>query len=289
MFKVQNHLQSASHKKIYLNYRILSAEKAHLSAISSAALYGKGIFTTLAVYNAKPFLWEKHWSRLTENAEKIGIDLSVHTENNVKNALLEIISKNKIINARARITFFDESANGMWAVETIKRTSLLVTTGDFRPVFESFRVAVSPFCVNSTSPLAGVKSCNYLENTLALEDAKARGFDEAVRLNERGEIVSAGMGNIFWIKGKDIFTPSLETGCLKGTVRNLIMENFPVAEMKADFTELTKADTVFLTSSGLGIMRISNIGLVNFAELPELFHQIKNFFNNFTEKFAAGE
>ncbi|MEO8072261.1 MAG: aminotransferase class IV [Acidobacteriota bacterium] len=251
-----------------------------MSAISSAALYGKGIFTTLAIYESKPFLWEKHWERLTENAKKIGINLSGFSEESVKNSLLEIISKNKITNARARITFFDESASGVWNFEANKKTSLLITTGDLRKIPRNFRLTISPFRVNSTSPLVGVKSCNYLENILAFDDARAKGFDEAVRLNERGEIVSACLANIFWIKNERIFTSDLETGCLKGTTRSLIIENFPVEETKTKLAKLNNAETVFLTSSGIGILKIAEIGKSKFAETSKDFDKIEKFFAN---------
>jgi branched-subunit amino acid aminotransferase/4-amino-4-deoxychorismate lyase len=157
--------------------------------------------------------------------------LTEFSEESVKTSLLEIISKNEITNARARITFFDESASGVWNFETNKKRSLLITTGDLRKISKDFRLTISPFLVNSTSPLVGVKSCNYLENILALDDAKVKGFDEAIRLNERGEVASACMANIFWIKDEKIFTSDLETGCLKGTTRSLIVENFPVEEI----------------------------------------------------------
>ncbi len=99
-----------------------------------------------------------------------------------------------------------------------------------------------------------MKSCNYLENILALEDAKAKNFDETVRLNEKGEIVSACMANIFWKKNGAIYTPSLETGCLNGTTREFILENFKVAETKAQLKALKKADEIFLTSAGIGVV-----------------------------------
>ena len=228
-------------------------------------------------------MWEKHWTRLTKNAETIGIDLNEFSEESVKNSLLEIISENKITNARVRLTFFDESASEIWSFETDKKTSFLITTGDLQTISKKNRLTISPFRVNSTSPLVGVKSCNYLENILALEDAKAQNFDEAIRLNERGEVVSACLANIFWIKDEKIFTPELKTGCLKGTTRSLIVENFPVKETKAKLAELNDAETVFLTSSGLGILKIADIETVKLKQSSKIFHQIKKFFDNFTE------
>jgi branched-subunit amino acid aminotransferase/4-amino-4-deoxychorismate lyase len=154
---------------VSFNHRILAADDAKISALSSAALYGSGVFTSLAVYNRKPFQWRKHWRRLTENAEKLNIRLaSEMTEETVQASLFELIKENNLIDGRARITFFDEAASEIWTFENARRTSLLITTGDFRPVPEEFRLTLSPYRINSKSPLAGVKSGNYLENLLAL-------------------------------------------------------------------------------------------------------------------------
>jgi len=236
------------------NHKIIFADNAFLSASSSAALYGKGIFTTVAVHKFVPFLWERHWRRLTNNARKIEIDLVGFSDKNVSNSLHEIIEKNNLAYGRARITFFDESPASVWQTNQKKQTSLLIQTAEFRLAPEKFRLTVSPFRVNSTSPLAGVKSCNYLENILSLEDAKAKGFDEAIRLNEKEQVVSACLANIFWKKNDAIYTPALETGCLEGTTRSFVFENFSVTERKANLTELYEADEIFLTSAGIGII-----------------------------------
>ncbi len=243
------------HRFISFNRQILFAENAFLSAASVAALYGRGIFTTVAVYNSKPFLWEKHWRRLIENSQKIGMYLSEFSEETVENQLSEIIIKNNFTRGRARLTFFDESQTSLWQTNSKRKTNLLVQTGNFRKIKNNLRLTISPFRVNSTSPLAGIKSCNYLENILSLEDAKVKGFDEAIRLNEKGEIVSACLANLFWRKGVGIFTPSLETGCLKGTTREFVLENFTVEERKAELKELEKADEFFLTSAGIEVVK----------------------------------
>jgi branched-subunit amino acid aminotransferase/4-amino-4-deoxychorismate lyase len=101
--------------------------------------------------------------------------------------------------------------------------------------------------------LANIKSCNYLENLLIFDEAKKRGFDEAIRLNEEGKIASATMANIFWVNDEKIFTPSHKTGCLAGTMREFLLENFEIFEVEAELNEVIKADEIFLTSSGIGI------------------------------------
>lgn len=242
------------HKFVSFNGKIIPASKTYLSAISSATLYGKGIFTTIAIYDSKPFLWEKHWSRLLDNASRIGLDFEF-PEETILAELNRLISKNEIKNGRIRLTFFDESAKEIWAIENDKKNSYLITSADFRPLADNLKLTISPYRVNSTSPLANIKSCNYLENILAFEEAKKMGFDEAIRLNERGEISSACMANIFWIKNEQIFTPSIKTGCLAGTMREYIMENIEVFEAEESLEILQKADAIFLSSAGLGIRK----------------------------------
>lgn len=262
------------HETVFFNDRFIRFGEASLPAASSAALYGKGVFTTIAVREKKAFLWEKHWRRLSGDAEKIGVDLSDFSEDLLIGALAKLIEKNRIENARARITFFDESAGRIWNFRTNRKTGVLIATAETHKPPEIFRLALSPFRVNSASPLAGVKSCNYLENILALEDAKKRGFDEAIRLNEKNEIVSAATANIFWTKDERIFTPAVETGCLRGTTREFLLENFPVREKKSGVGELADADEIFLTSAGIGICAAR---FENEQKKSSAFFQLKRF------------
>ncbi len=245
------------HEFISYNHQIFPAENAFLAAASSAALYGKGIFTTVAVHDSVPFLWEKHWRRFIDNAQKIKINLSEFSEETTLKSLFSIVEKNNFTHGRARLTFYDESPSSIWQTNAKPRINLLIQTADLGDVANEFRLTVSPYRINSTSPLAGVKSCNYLENILALEDAKAKNYDEAVRLNERGEIVSACMANIFWKKDLSIFTPTLETGCLNGTTREFVLENFTVEQRRASLAELIEADEIFLSSARIGVVKAS--------------------------------
>lgn len=259
------------HKHISLNRRIVSAADATIAAISSASLYGRGVFTTLAVYNAKPFQWDRHWQRLNDHAAKLGVDISEYEEDAVYGALIDLLRQNEASSARARITFFDETSSSIWTFENFRKSSLLITTDDARQHSHELRLTRSLYSVNSASLLAGIKSCNYLENVMALEEAKAKGFDECIRLNEKGEVTSAAMANIFWVNNSEIFTPNLESGCLAGTTRALVIEiandlGYEVSTLGESFDEFIRADEVFLTSSGLGISGVRRIDDETFGD-----------------------
>lgn len=268
------------HEFVSLNCRIIRSSDSFLAATSAAALYAKGVFTTVAIYNSKPFQWERHWQRLTGNARKIGVDLTGISKERLEQSLLEIIAANCFTTGRARLTIFDESSSRIWQNEQASKTTFLIQTADFRLLPTVFRLTVSPFTINSKSPLAGIKSCNYLENILALDDARTKGFDEAVRLNESGEIVSAIMANIFWIKNGEIFSPDSKTGCLKGTTRAVFLENFAVREVQEQTEALADADAVFLTSAGIGVACVDSFENRKFTADSDIFKKLQNFFLN---------
>ena len=131
-------------------------------------------------------------------------------------------------------------------------------------------LAVSPYRVNTFSPLSGIKSLNYLDHVLSWEEAQSRDFDEAVVLNERGEIVSATTANLFWAKDGTIHTPTLSTGALAGITRECVIEiankNFiPLLEGIYEMTDLTDADEIFLTSSSLGVAPVTTFDFRRYA------------------------
>lgn len=255
------------HKFVSYNQEIIPFSKTRLSGVSSAALYGKGVFTTLIIHNGVPFLMDKHWLRLIDHASRVGIDIGKFSCEVAQESLRSLIAKNQAEWSRARLTFFDESESAIWNPARESRTSLLIQTADIREVPDHLNITVSSFSLNSKSPFTNLKSCNYLENVLALEEAKLGGFDEAIRMNEREEIVSACMANVFWLKNEKLFTPHLNTGCLAGTTRELVADiarniGFDYIETCADLNEVLSADEVFLTSSGLSIasaLRIDNV------------------------------
>ena len=89
---------------------------------------------------------------------------------------------------------------------------------------------------------------------LAWEEAQSRDFDEAVVLNERGEIVSATTANLFWVENGTLHTPHLSTGAIAGITRECVIDIagkhfIPLLEGIYEMGDLTDADEIFLTSS----------------------------------------
>lgn len=253
------------HPVIYFNKSMLDAAKARIAPVSSAMLYGRGVFTTIAVYQGQPFFWPEHWDRLTHHAQRLKISCDECTKESVRTALQKLIAVNRVRDGRARVILLARPSPHVWQAKPPgpRQTDLLILTADPQKVPASgVSIAVSPYRFNSFSPLAGLKSLNYLDHVLSWEEAHARDFDEAVMLNERGEIVSATMANIFWVKEGTVYTPALSTGALGGVTRSCVIklasEHFvPLIEGIYTMQDLTEADEIFLTSAGLGLALVT--------------------------------
>jgi branched-subunit amino acid aminotransferase/4-amino-4-deoxychorismate lyase len=258
---------------IYLNKVMLEATKARVAPVSSAMLYGRGVFTTVAVYESEPFMWARHWERLVTHAEKLSIDCAGMTERNVGEALQKLIAVNQVKHGRARVILLARRGRDVWRTkksETLK-TDLLIITGEPQKVpAAGMSLAVSPYRINTSSPLTGIRSLNYLEQVLSWEEAQTRKFDEAVMLNERGEVVSATMANIFWVKEGTLHTPSVSTGAMAGITRGVVIELaekqfIPVIEGVYELGDLADAEEIFLSSASIGVAQITTFDFRQYA------------------------
>ena len=265
------------HPVIYLNRTMVAATKARVAPVSSAMLYGRGVFTTIAIYQGSPFLWPEHWQRLLDHAGRLSIDCSGCTEDGVGDALQKLIAVNRVSDGRARVILLARSGRDFWKTKTpgAKKTDLLIMTGEPQHVpAAGLTLAVSPYRLNTFSPLAGIRSLNYLEQVLSWEEAQAREFDEAIMLNERGEIASATMANIFWVKDGTVYTPALSTGAIAGITRGAVLGLaerlfIPVVEGVYELTDLTEADEIFLTSANLGVAIVTTFDFRQYSMTPE--------------------
>ncbi|MGH9899925.1 MAG: aminotransferase class IV [Pyrinomonadaceae bacterium] len=265
---------------IFRNKRIDLATDQLEVRIGAAVLYGHGVFTTLAIYDGQPFQWTKHWARLTEHAERSRIDISTLSESRTLTQMCRLIKVNKVVDGRARLTLFgssnDGDIGGAWSMKTSakkQKTDLLIITGESRiNNNKGLALTCSPFRINTHSPLSGIKSLNYMEHILSMEEARSRKFDEAVIVNQLGEIASVSMANIFWVTKGTLYTPSLNTGCIRGTTRELVIKlagelAIPCSEGSFEMAALSEAEEIFLTSSGLGVAPVTSFDFRQYSTL----------------------
>lgn len=115
---------------------------------------------------------------------------------------------------------------------------------------------------HSLNPAA--KTGNYLNNVLAIVEAKKRGADDAVMRNDDGYLTEGTTSNLFMVRGGKVRTPSLASGILEGITRGLVLrmlaeEGFPAEETLVGPEELREADEAFVTSTTRDVMPVGRV------------------------------
>ena len=231
-------------------------EGAQIDATSAGILSGWGVFTTLAIRGGAPVFWQQHAARLQRDAWAARVEFSFD-ETQLYDGLRQLIEARNISNGLARVTGL-KRGDGRWNSHTGAHWSILV-----QPAVAASEapldLELSPFRVAASAPLAGVKTTSYLPYFHAWEEARARGFDEALLLTENGWICECARASVFWAKNGELFTPSLSCGCLSGVGRAVVLERFAVKEGAWKWADLWEADAAFVVSGAAGVRPVGSL------------------------------
>jgi len=245
---------------VYLDGELVAAESAALPASDRGLLYGYGLFETMRAYGGRVFRLAQHYRRLQVGADVLAIPVSL-TLAALAEAAGATLARNGLAGARLRLTVTAGPDGG--------RPSLLLTAREVTEYPPELRrrglaAVVSAVRRNETSPLAGVKSLNCLDNVLAREDAHRRGFGEAILLNTRGFIAEGAASNVFLVRDGKLLTPGIEAGALPGITRRAVLELAAEERLVAEEADLSPgdlaaADEAFLTGSVMEVMPLVGV------------------------------
>jgi branched-subunit amino acid aminotransferase/4-amino-4-deoxychorismate lyase len=121
--------------------------------------------------------------------------------------------------------------------------------------------------------LPGVKSTSYAVNMAADAEARRRGADEAIFVDGEGIVLEGTVTNVWWRKGRTLFTPSLELGILAGVTRTALLELAPAAGYEVEegvypLAALRGAEEAFTSSSVREVMPIVELDGAPLARGP---------------------
>src|SRR5271170_7305444 len=241
------------HRLLLHNGAILDGHEKSLSAGQVGLLNGWGVFSTLRVADGVLFAFERHWERMQRDAAKVHVPFPQDPAQ-LKSQLLRLVEANSAWNATLRVVVV-RNRGGMFEGPDLERDyDVLAFTKDLNPWGNSVRLAIKPNARHAANEFSGCKILSWSQNLTWYEEARARGFDEAVLLNERGEVSECTSANIFAATGGEVCTPPLDSGCLPGVTRELLLEvvrvpGIKVLERALTPRDLERADQVFITST----------------------------------------
>lgn len=237
------------------NGRAVPAEEVRIAPADAGFLHGDGLFETLRVDAGWARDFGPHLDRLLAGLRRVEIEIP-ENRGALEEAVSVVAAAAPRPVARLRITV-TRGAEG--------RPTRLVTAAPYTsPDETSYKNGVAAVLlpdlrIDSKGPLAGLKSLCWQMNRLALLRAERAGAFEALLLNERGRLAEGARSNLILALPEGVFTPTLEDGCLPGTIRRRLLEKGGVTERSLSLEDLERAREILLTNSLVGVLPIGRL------------------------------
>jgi branched-chain amino acid aminotransferase len=261
--------QPVKESKIYIDGKFYPEAKAKVSVFDHGLLYGDGIFEGIRFYDGRVFRLEEHIERLWDSAHSICLDIPM-SKREMTEAVLETIRQNDLRDGYIRLLVTRGVGDLGLDPRRCKRASVIIITATIalypREIYQK-GLSIVTCATRRTSPSAlnpAVKSLNYLNNVMARIEANLAGADEALMLNDAGNVAECTADNVFIIKRGQIFTPPITAGALRGITRAVIFEiaaELGIKILEANITrhDVFVADECFLTGTAAEVIPVIKV------------------------------
>jgi branched-chain amino acid aminotransferase len=279
------------HRFVLHNDQIQESTALSLAPGQVGLLSGWGVFTTLRVADGVLFAWERHWARIQRDAKAFHVALPEDSEK-LRRQLLELIEANHAPDCTLRLVIV-RNGGGMWAGPSNGRASdVIALTADSKDWGHGVKLAYVHESRHAACQFAGTKILSWAMNLTWLESAQQRGFDEVILLNERGEVAECTSANLFIANGNHVFTPPLNSGCLPGITREVIVGEIHAAGIKVEEktlfpADLEAADEVFITSTTRDLLPVTQIEDKKIGRSDQTRHALASAFSEYLHNYVA--
>ena len=250
--------------KIYLNGDLVEKDKAMVSVFDHGLLYGDGVFEGIRLYDHCVFKLDEHLERLEYSAKAILLELPLNRQQ-LADAVCETCRANNLSNGYVRLVVTRGVGHLGLSPDGCGPPSVIIIADDIQLYPEELYetglkiISVPTRRINASALPPAVKSLNYLNNILAKIEAKKVGFQEALMLNDKGEIAECTGDNVFVLSKGVLYTPRLDAGSLRGITRASVMDIAQDLGIKCREQALTRydlwtAEECFLTGTAAEVI-----------------------------------
>ncbi len=254
------------------------------------AVNGWGVFSTVRVHHGVLFAWERHFRRMAKDAALLRVpfpDDSIWMEEQ----LLKLIAANGAAESTLRVIVM-RNKGGMWEGPGLERPfELIAFTTGLKNWGGDVSLGLVPQARHAANHFAGTKMLSWSFNLCMYEQAHDEGFDEVVLLNERGEVSELTSANLFAVFGNQVLTPPLDSGCLPGITRALLLEEvvvpgIVVREARLMPEDLAGADGLFITSSTRHLLRVKAVQSLQIQQGDEVRARLNRAFEDYLNRYC---
>ena len=250
--------------KIYLNGEFVEKSDAKISVFDHGLLYGDGVFEGIRLYDNCVYKLDEHLERLEFSAKAILLDLPMKRDE-FAHAVCETCRENGLINGYIRLVVTRGAGHLGLTPDGCGPPSVIIIADEIQLYPEELYenglkiISVPTRRINASALPPAVKSLNYLNNILAKIEAKRVGFQEALMLNDKGEIAECTGDNVFILSKGILYTPPLDAGSLRGITRGAVMDlaqesGFKIKEQALTRYDLWTAEECFLTGTAAEVI-----------------------------------
>lgn len=282
----------------WLNGELVPKDKACVSIFDHGLLYGDGVFEGIRFYNGRVFMLPEHLRRLYQSAMAIMLDIPYSSEE-LTQAIYDTIEAYDEANGYIRLVV--TRGEGLLGVDpqSCERPTVFIIADRLQMISQSARdkgiraVIVSTRRVPNISWDARIKSLNYLNNVLARVEARNAHADEAILLNQVGNVAEGALNNVFVVRDNVLLTPLTTDGALQGITREVILElanNNGISAAQRTLTpyDLYTADECFLTGTGVELVPVREVDGRQLGACPgPVFNRMQNLFREFVAMNTA--
>ncbi|MEW5802362.1 MAG: aminotransferase class IV [bacterium] len=255
---------------IYINGKFWKKSEAKVSVFDHGLLYGDGVFETLRAYGGKILFLSRHIKRLLASASAISLETG-RSPDNIREILCQILVRNSLTDAYIRLCVTrGEGEIGLNPDLCPVPTTIIQARpfgGHPKELYQqgirAALVHVRRNALQTTAP--SIKSLNFLNNILAMQEALRAGAREAVMLSTDGWVCEGSVSNIFWVRNGILKTPGLQVGLLAGVTREAVLEiasreKLAIEEGCFPPEDLLGASEAFVTNTTYEIMPVTSLG-----------------------------
>ena len=258
---------------IWLDGELVPWREAKVHVLTHTLHYGTGVFEGVRAYHAEQgtaiFRLEDHTDRLFRSAHILGMNIPYDKET-LNEVQKQIVHENKLDSAYLRpMCFYGAEGIGLRA-DNLK-VHVMVAGWEWgaylgaEALEKGIRIRTSSYTrhhVNITMCKAKANG-NYINSTLALQEALRDGYDEALLLDVDGFVAEGSGENVFIVRNGVIFTPDL-TSALEGITRETIVTlaeefGYKVREKRITRDEVYVADEAFFTGTAAEVTPIREL------------------------------
>ena len=259
---------------VWVSGRVVRWPEATLHVSSHALHYGSGVFEGIRCYETDDgpalFRLDAHLDRLYASAEFYSLPIP-YSQGEIAEAISEVIDRNGFTDCYVRpIVYYGSASLGVYPRHCPVEVAILAWPwaaylGD-EGLENGVRVKVSSITkFHSRMMPTTAKACGgYINSMLAVRDALDAGYDEALLLDERGNVAEGSGENLFVVRGGGLLTNDEHSSILLGVTRDAVIRiardlgyRVEVGVIRLD--DLIAADEAFFTGTAAEVTPIREL------------------------------